>query len=135
MTIENTGSTFNVWFPFMHKTKYYVSKSNTHLIHKANFYVDFFLIFFHPKDHSQFVNCIRFSPDGSRFVTAGADGQVSVRYHVKLKIKMTKMQNVYLIVFIKYPQILIYDGTTGERVGSLGGEKAHKGGIYAVSLF
>uniref|UniRef100_A0A3P9DMG4 WD repeat domain 1 n=1 Tax=Maylandia zebra TaxID=106582 RepID=A0A3P9DMG4_9CICH len=56
------------------------------------------------EDHSQFVNCIRFSPDGSRFVTAGADGQ-----------------------------ILIYDGTTGERVGSLGGEKAHKGGIYAVS--
>lgn len=56
------------------------------------------------RDHSQFVNCIRFSPDGSRFVTAGADGQ-----------------------------IFIYDGTTGERVGSLGGEKAHKGGIYAVS--
>lgn len=47
---------------------------------------------------------------------------------------MTK-QNVYLIVFIKYPQIFIYDGTTGERVGSLGGEKAHKGGIYAVSVF
>ncbi|CAI5688573.1 WD repeat-containing protein 1 [Oreochromis niloticus] len=56
------------------------------------------------RDHGQFVNCIRFSPDGSRFVTAGADGQ-----------------------------IFIYDGTTGERVGSLGGEKAHKGGIYAVS--
>uniref|UniRef100_A0A3Q1JTH0 Uncharacterized protein n=1 Tax=Anabas testudineus TaxID=64144 RepID=A0A3Q1JTH0_ANATE len=55
-------------------------------------------------DHSQFVNCVRFSPDGSRFATAGADGQ-----------------------------IFIYDGTTGERVGSLGGEKAHKGGIYAVS--
>lgn len=42
---------------------------------------------------------------------------------------------MYLIVFIKYPQIFIYDGTTGERVGSLGGEKAHKGGIYAVSVF
>ncbi|MEQ2287155.1 WD repeat-containing protein 1 [Ameca splendens] len=28
------------------------------------------------RDHSQFVNCIRFSPDGSRLVTAGADGQV-----------------------------------------------------------
>uniref|UniRef100_A0A3Q3B7L4 WD repeat domain 1 n=1 Tax=Kryptolebias marmoratus TaxID=37003 RepID=A0A3Q3B7L4_KRYMA len=55
-------------------------------------------------DHSQFVNCVRFSPDGSRFVTAGADGQ-----------------------------IFVYDGTNGERVGSLGGEKAHKGGIYAVS--
>uniref|UniRef100_A0A3B4XY90 WD repeat domain 1 n=1 Tax=Seriola lalandi dorsalis TaxID=1841481 RepID=A0A3B4XY90_SERLL len=56
------------------------------------------------EDHSQFVNCVRFSPDGSRFVTAGADGQ-----------------------------IFIYDGTNGERVCSLGGEKAHKGGIYAVS--
>uniref|UniRef100_A0A3Q0QXP9 WD repeat domain 1 n=1 Tax=Amphilophus citrinellus TaxID=61819 RepID=A0A3Q0QXP9_AMPCI len=56
------------------------------------------------EDHSQFVNCIRFSPDGSRFATAGADGQ-----------------------------IFLYDGTTGELVGSLGGEKAHKGGIYAVS--
>lgn len=30
------------------------------------------------QDHSQFVNCVRFSPDGSRFVTAGADGQVRV---------------------------------------------------------
>uniref|UniRef100_A0A3B5QJG8 WD repeat domain 1 n=1 Tax=Xiphophorus maculatus TaxID=8083 RepID=A0A3B5QJG8_XIPMA len=56
------------------------------------------------EDHSQFVNCIRFSPDGSRLVTAGADGQ-----------------------------IFVYDGTTGERVSSLGGEKAHKGGIYALS--
>ncbi|XP_041811168.1 WD repeat-containing protein 1 [Chelmon rostratus] len=55
------------------------------------------------RDHSQFVNCVRFSPDGSRFATAGADGQ-----------------------------ILIFDGACGERVCSLGGEKAHKGGIYAV---
>uniref|UniRef100_A0A8C6PZM7 WD repeat domain 1 n=1 Tax=Nothobranchius furzeri TaxID=105023 RepID=A0A8C6PZM7_NOTFU len=55
-------------------------------------------------DHSQFVNCVRFSPDGSRFVTAGADGQ-----------------------------IFVYDGSKGELIGSLGGEKAHKGGIYAVS--
>uniref|UniRef100_A0A8C4IC26 WD repeat-containing protein 1 n=1 Tax=Dicentrarchus labrax TaxID=13489 RepID=A0A8C4IC26_DICLA len=56
------------------------------------------------RDHSQFVNCVRFSPDGGRFATASADGQ-----------------------------IFIYDGATGERVSSLGGEKAHKGGIYAVS--
>ncbi|KAG7229568.1 hypothetical protein INR49_012583 [Caranx melampygus] len=42
--------------------------------------------------------------NGSRFVTAGADGQ-----------------------------IFVYDGGNGERVCSLGGEKAHKGGIYAVS--
>ncbi|KAM7401758.1 hypothetical protein PAMP_017046 [Pampus punctatissimus] len=56
------------------------------------------------RDHSQFVNCVRFSPDGSRFATAGADGQ-----------------------------IFLYDGTNGESVGSLGGEKAHNGGIYSIS--
>ncbi|RXN22231.1 WD repeat-containing 1 [Labeo rohita] len=55
-------------------------------------------------DHSRFVNCVRFSPDGNRYVSAGADGQ-----------------------------IFLYDGKTGEKVGSLGGEKAHDGGIYAVS--
>ncbi|KAI3370335.1 hypothetical protein L3Q82_025110, partial [Scortum barcoo] len=56
------------------------------------------------REHTQFVNCVRFSPDGSRFVTAGADGQ-----------------------------IFVYEGGKGELIGSLGGEKAHKGGIYAVS--
>ncbi|XP_058266985.1 WD repeat-containing protein 1 [Hemibagrus wyckioides] len=55
-------------------------------------------------DHSRFVNCVRFSPDGNRYVSAGADGQ-----------------------------IYIYDGKTAEKLGSLGGEKAHEGGIYAVS--
>ncbi|KAM3877916.1 WD repeat-containing protein 1 [Diretmus argenteus] len=55
--------------------------------------------------HSRFVNCVRFSPDGNLFVTAAADGQ-----------------------------IILYDGKTGEKTGSLGGEKAHPdGGIYAVS--
>ncbi|KAM8757267.1 WD repeat-containing protein 1 [Acanthopagrus schlegelii] len=54
--------------------------------------------------HSQFVNCVRFSPNGERFVTSGGDGM-----------------------------IFIYDGKTGEFVGSLGGEKSHNGGIYAVS--
>eukprot|EP00069_Balaena_mysticetus_P000659 bmy_14636T0 len=55
-------------------------------------------------DHSRFVNCVRFSPDGNRFATAGADGQ-----------------------------IYIYDGKTGEKVCALGGSKAHDGGIYAIS--
>ncbi|XP_062313070.1 WD repeat-containing protein 1 isoform X1 [Osmerus eperlanus] len=55
-------------------------------------------------DHARFVNCVRFSPDGNRFVTAAADGQ-----------------------------IFLYDGKTGEKIGSVGGEKAHEGGIYAVS--
>ncbi|XP_066488091.1 WD repeat-containing protein 1 [Tiliqua scincoides] len=39
-------------------------------------------------DHGRFVNCVRFSPDGSRLATASADGQ-----------------------------IFIYDGKTGEKVG------------------
>uniref|UniRef100_A0A3B4Z011 WD repeat domain 1 n=1 Tax=Stegastes partitus TaxID=144197 RepID=A0A3B4Z011_9TELE len=56
------------------------------------------------EEHTQFINCVRFSPDGARFVTAGADGMMN-----------------------------IFDGATGERIGSLGEEKAHKGGIYAVS--
>ncbi|KAK6319597.1 hypothetical protein J4Q44_G00108080 [Coregonus suidteri] len=55
-------------------------------------------------DHSRFVNCVRFSPDGNRFCTAGADGQ-----------------------------IFLYDGKTGEKIGALGGTKAHEGGVYAVS--
>uniref|UniRef100_UPI003AAF73FE WD repeat-containing protein 1 isoform X2 n=1 Tax=Centroberyx gerrardi TaxID=166262 RepID=UPI003AAF73FE len=54
--------------------------------------------------HSRFVNCVRFSPDGNQFATAGADGQ-----------------------------IFLYDGKTGDKIGSLGGEKAHDGGVYAVS--
>lgn len=55
-------------------------------------------------DHDQFVNCVRYAPDGSLFVSAGADGK-----------------------------IIVHDGGSGEKVGSLGGEKAHNGGIYAVS--
>ncbi|ELK28112.1 WD repeat-containing protein 1 [Myotis davidii] len=55
-------------------------------------------------DHSRFVNCVRFSPDGNRFATASADGQIH-----------------------------IYDGKTGENVCALGGSKAHDGGIYAIS--
>ncbi len=30
------------------------------------------------QSHTNFVNCVRFSPDGNRFVTADADGYVSV---------------------------------------------------------
>ncbi|KAM8940104.1 WD repeat-containing protein 1 isoform 2-T2 [Pelodytes ibericus] len=55
-------------------------------------------------DHNRFVNCVQFSPDGNRFATCGADGQ-----------------------------IFIYDGKTGEKVCNLGEGKAHNGGIYAIS--
>lgn len=55
-------------------------------------------------NHTRFINCIRFSPDGNRFATCGADGL-----------------------------IILYDGKTGEKICSLGNEKAHDGGIYAIS--
>ncbi|XP_038647578.1 WD repeat-containing protein 1 [Scyliorhinus canicula] len=55
-------------------------------------------------NHSRFVNCVRYSPDGTMFASAGADGQ-----------------------------IFIYDGKTGSQICALGGDSAHSGGVYAVS--
>lgn len=37
------------------------------------------LSFFFLQDHTRFVNCVRFSPDGNRFATASADGQVKTK--------------------------------------------------------
>uniref|UniRef100_A0A4W3HTS5 WD repeat domain 1 n=1 Tax=Callorhinchus milii TaxID=7868 RepID=A0A4W3HTS5_CALMI len=54
--------------------------------------------------HGRFVNCVRFSPDGNRYASCGSDGQ-----------------------------IFIYDGKTSEKICALGGDKAHNGGIYAIS--
>lgn len=56
------------------------------------------------RDHSNFVNCVRFSPDGSKFITVSSDKQG-----------------------------LLYDGKTAEKKGELSAEDAHKGSIYAVS--
>ncbi|KAK1320752.1 hypothetical protein QJS10_CPA03g00498 [Acorus calamus] len=56
------------------------------------------------RDHSNFVNCVRFSPDGSKFISVSSDKKG-----------------------------LIYDGKTGEKMGELSGEGGHKGSIYAVS--
>lgn len=54
--------------------------------------------------HSNFVNAVRYAPDGSKFISAGADKQA-----------------------------YIFDGATGEKIGQLGGENgAHKGGIYGL---
>ncbi|XP_067845802.1 WD repeat-containing protein 1 [Heptranchias perlo] len=55
-------------------------------------------------DHSRFVNCVRYSPNGTKFASAGADGQ-----------------------------IFIYDGKDGSKICALGGDKAHNGGVYAIS--
>jgi len=56
-------------------------------------------------DHGNFVNCVRFSPDGSVYVTAGSDGK-----------------------------LFIYDGTSSDLISEMGAPKAHAGGIYAISF-
>lgn len=55
------------------------------------------------KKHTRFVNCVRFSPDGSVFVTASSDG------------------NAYF-----------FDGKTAQEVGQLDKTGGHKGTIYSV---
>ncbi|XP_042500545.1 actin-interacting protein 1-2-like [Macadamia integrifolia] len=56
------------------------------------------------RDHSNFVNCVRFSPDGNKFISVSSDKKG-----------------------------IIYDGKTGEKIGELSSEDDHKGTIYAVS--
>lgn len=53
--------------------------------------------------HSSFVNCLRYSSDGSKFASAGAGGQ-----------------------------IFIYDGKDGSQLCALGGGNAHSGGVYSI---
>ncbi|XP_028105901.1 66 kDa stress protein-like [Camellia sinensis] len=55
-------------------------------------------------DHSNFVSCVQFCIDGSKFITVSSD-------------KKGK----------------IYDAKTGEKIGELSLEDGHKGSIYAVS--
>lgn len=56
------------------------------------------------RDHSNFVNCIRYSPDGSKFVTVSSDKKG-----------------------------IVFDGKTGEKIGEFSSEGGHTGSIYAVS--
>ncbi|CAL5374212.1 unnamed protein product [Camellia sinensis] len=56
------------------------------------------------RDHSNFVNCVRFSTDGSKFITVSSDKKG-----------------------------ILYDAKTGEKIGELSSEDGHKGSIYAVS--
>ncbi|KAI8056852.1 WD40-repeat-containing domain protein [Syncephalis plumigaleata] len=59
------------------------------------------------KDHTRFVNCVRFSPNGDHFASVGADGK-----------------------------LFLYNGASGERVADLSdsaGSDAHKGGIYSLA--
>ncbi|XP_021727298.1 actin-interacting protein 1-1-like [Chenopodium quinoa] len=56
------------------------------------------------REHSNFVNCVRFSSDGSKFITVGSDKKG-----------------------------IIYEGKTGEKLGELSAQDGHQGSIYAVS--
>ncbi|XP_061359520.1 actin-interacting protein 1-2-like [Gastrolobium bilobum] len=56
------------------------------------------------RDHSNFVNCVRYSPDGSKFLSVSSDKKG-----------------------------IIFDGKSGEKIGELSSEGAHTGSIYAVS--
>ncbi|EOY00921.1 Transducin family protein / WD-40 repeat family protein isoform 1 [Theobroma cacao] len=56
------------------------------------------------REHSNFVNCIRFSPDGSKLISVSSDKKG-----------------------------IIYDAKTGETIGELSCEDGHTGSIYAVS--
>ncbi|KAF4385250.1 actin-interacting protein 1-2 [Cannabis sativa] len=56
------------------------------------------------RDHSNFVNCLRYSPDGSKFISVSSDKKG-----------------------------ILFDGKTGEKIGELSSEDGHKGSIYAVS--
>jgi WD40 repeat protein len=56
------------------------------------------------KEHSRFVNCVRFSPDGNVWASAGQDKKV-----------------------------FIFDGKEGEKLGELAADNGHQGGVYALS--
>ncbi|WJX14978.1 Actin-interacting protein 1-2 [Trifolium repens] len=56
------------------------------------------------RDHTNFINCVRYSPDGSKFITVSSDRKG-----------------------------IIYDGKTGNKLGEFSEEDGHKGSIYAVS--
>ncbi|XP_065071602.1 WD repeat-containing protein 1-A-like [Rhopilema esculentum] len=59
------------------------------------------------KEHSNFVNCVRYAPDGSVFASAGADGKC-----------------------------FVYDGKTGQFVGQMNDSegRVHKGGVYSMAF-
>jgi WD40 repeat protein len=58
------------------------------------------------KEHQRFVNCVRYSPDGNFYISAGSD-----------------------------KKLCVYDGKTGDFVRELAGEKdgGHTAGIYSLS--
>lgn len=84
------------------------------------------------QEHTRFVNAVRYAPDGSIFVSGGADGRVrnivvfANNQYLSLKLLTIWVMNGYVV------QAIVFNGENGEKVGEFG-SPAHKGGIYAVS--
>lgn len=64
----------------------------------------FILLNFCYRDHTNFVNCVRYAPDGTKFISVSSDKKG-----------------------------LLYDGKTGSKIGELSTEGGHTGSIYAVN--
>eukprot|EP00761_Pharyngomonas_kirbyi_P012572 gb/GECH01012599.1/.p1 GENE.gb/GECH01012599.1/~~gb/GECH01012599.1/.p1 ORF type:complete len:607 (+),score=133.53 gb/GECH01012599.1/:1-1821(+) len=56
------------------------------------------------KAHTRFANCVRFSPDGSKFISVGSDSK-----------------------------IVAFDGKTGEQLKEISSKDGHKSSIYSLS--
>eukprot|EP00475_Leptophrys_vorax_P037298 TRINITY_DN64097_c0_g1_i1.p1 TRINITY_DN64097_c0_g1~~TRINITY_DN64097_c0_g1_i1.p1 ORF type:complete len:618 (+),score=23.04 TRINITY_DN64097_c0_g1_i1:143-1996(+) len=56
------------------------------------------------KEHSNYVNCVRFSPDGSKLLTVSSDRKA-----------------------------LLFDGKTGAKTGALSADDGHGGSVYAAA--
>ncbi|CAH9082783.1 unnamed protein product [Cuscuta europaea] len=56
------------------------------------------------RHHSNFVNCLRFSPDGNKLISVSSDKKG-----------------------------VLYDAKTGDKIGELSSEDGHQGSVYAVS--
>ena len=56
------------------------------------------------KEHSNFVNCVRYAPDGSKFVSVSSDKKG-----------------------------VVYDGTSGDPIGKLDPATMHTGSVYACA--
>ena len=50
-----------------------------------------------PQDHTNFVNCVRYSPDGSRFVSVSSDKKALVRGTTIASLASTSAFCCYLI--------------------------------------
>lgn len=103
---------------------------------------DFTVVFFHGppfkqkttiKDHSGFVQGVKFSPDGSNLATVGSDKKVRDEYLLYFYVFNCLLITISMIFFIK---LFLYEGEGGEKLVDLSkvvGKDSHNGGIFAVS--